>query len=146
MDIVEEDEAQERYQFILDTIQELESGVDFNQGWYDLHSQRMLEYQKYFPTFGDTNPEVCNQDFRDALVSLDLYIEGMISEYNNYRWFDSNKYLQFNKTILWTVEFLTNRNEEDELSDMLVAMCLSRETNKASANTETGTGAGRSSY
>lgn len=141
MDIVNEDEAQERYQFVLDTIEELESGIDLNQEWYDFHSQKMLEYQRYFVDFANVNPEVMDKEFRDALVNLDIYIEGMISEYNTYRWFDCNKYLQFNKTILWTVEFLSNRSEEDELSDMLVAMCLSRETNKTSANTETSTSA-----
>lgn len=142
MDIVEEDEAQERYRFILDTIEELESGIDFDQEWYDVHSQKMLEYQKYFVNFRDLNPEVADKEFRDALGSLDIYIEGMISEYNIYRWFDSNKYLKFNRTILWTVEYLTNRTEEDELSDMLVAICLSREANQTGANAESGTSSG----
>ena len=133
-------EPYQRYLRLKETIASLETDSrSRSYGWYKTHNAYLQEYYDAFEDFETVHPDIDSNEFRSNCRDLNILLYKLMKDYRDRQWFGLYEYLQFNKILLKTVEYVFAYRNSDDLCSMLSVINLSGEPNKGRTNTEAGT-------
>jgi hypothetical protein len=110
-------EPNERYKNVLQTIKDIENGPPSRSPlWFKKHYEILQDFKINLGCYIDLHPEIQDETFRKHLITLEDCSRDLMFSYSVANAFCLYKYLAFNKSVVWIVEYLT---AEDEISHML---------------------------
>ena len=85
--------------------------------WHDEQADLLNSYKEHFVSFEHVHPDIEDLEFRANCKLLDILLNKILSEYDQFRWFPQYDYLRFMQTLVWIVEYVYEIDgREDELS------------------------------
>jgi hypothetical protein len=128
-DDVKMDEGHQRYMRLHAIVQEINSKpVSRTTEWYIEHNHLLHTYERHFKSgFSDLHEEITDPTFRANCKKLDVLINKLMREFDNYHWFSLYDYMQFNKTMIEVADTVfesIEMKEEDEISNMFADLAV----------------------
>jgi hypothetical protein len=124
------DEGHQRYMRLHAIVEEINSKpVSRTTEWYTEHNHLLHTYDRHFTSgFADIHEEITDSTFRANCKKLDMLMNKLMREFNNYHWFSLYDYLQFNKMLIAVAdavfESIEMRDEDDEISKMFAGLAV----------------------
>lgn len=127
---VKMDEGHMRYMRLHAIVEEINSKpVSRTTEWYIEHNHLLHTYDCHFKCgFVDLHPEITDSTFRTNCAKLDLLINKLMREFDNYHWFSLYDYMQFNKTLIAVADAVfasvEMAEEDDEISNIFAGLAV----------------------
>jgi len=123
-----EETGYQRYMRLHAIVEDINSKpVNRTTEWYTEHNHLLHIYENHFKCgFTDLHPEITDSTFRENCAKLDILIDKLMKEFNNYHWFSLYDYMDFNKTMIAVVDvvFTIDMKEEDDFSNMFAGLTV----------------------
>jgi hypothetical protein len=127
---VKMEEGHMRYMRLHAIVEEINSKpVSRTTEWYIEHNHLLHIYDCHFKCgFVDIHPEITDSTFRTNCAKLDLLINKLMREFDNYHWFSLYDYMQFNKTLIAVADAVfasvEMTEDEDDISNMFAGLAV----------------------
>ena len=125
------EEKFENYQFVLNTIQDLENkNCDDDSGdWIEFHMDKIRMYRAWIPNFSLINDENFNYEFRRVASKTERILDTIIYHMTEECTLDLDLYLEFNKCLLYLTDASYELQDDDIFANMFAGMNVT-ETNE----------------
>jgi hypothetical protein len=126
-----EEDGYKRYMRLHAIVEDINSQpVSRTTEWYTEQNHLLHVYENHFKCgFIDLHPEITDSTFRANCARLDLLMNKLMKEFNNYHWFSLYDYMQFNKTMIQVADAVfaaveMDEKDEDEFSNMFAGLSV----------------------
>lgn len=118
-----DEEKQQHYQYLLDTIQFLTNNGRITEDWMEDHKRSIMTYRReYMDDMKYVNSEVKDLKFREAAIDAETLLSKLVNSIIKKGTFDKKQYLMFCQTIIFMVDFLNEHYPEASLEALLSEM------------------------